>query len=105
MRCKWKLQRAFTTNYKLLACGLAQSLQSFQSFQVSRHTVYPQSWATQRIFRVFMSFEPMESDRTIPSTWIKVRTLRPGDLSGDICVLEEMDGDQFMFYFISHDTL
>ena len=44
----------------------ALPLQSFQSFQVSRHTVYPQSWATQRIFRVFMSFKPMESDRTIP---------------------------------------
>ena len=34
--------------------------------QVSRHTVYPQSWATQRIFRVGpvglkMLFEPMES--------------------------------------------
>lgn len=63
-----QMEVAKSVHHKLQtpACGLALPLQSFQSFQVSRHTVYPQSWATQRIFRVFMSFEPMESDRTIP---------------------------------------
>ncbi len=82
--------------------SLAMSSLTFPIFP--RHTVYPQSWVTQRIFRVGRVGFHCRLSRW--KTTIEVRTLRPGDLSGDIYDSAEMDGINLCFIlYPMNDTL